>query len=265
VSLRALFQLCATKLVPVPAWYQTLWGNKATLDFEKEFETFQHLAGSSAYAERFDINRKDLYPCLNDRSDRHEFDPHYINHTAWAARKLASLRPPHHVDISSYLYFSTIVSAFIPVTYYDYRPAALELDNLTTAKADLTNLPFPSNSLSSLSCMHVVEHIGLGRYGDPINPDADLVAMGELQRCLAVRGHLLFVVPIGTPRVCFNAHRVYSKKMICDAMDLCELLELALIPDNTADPSLVYGPNEQLLGEQRYGCGCFLFQKHFAS
>lgn len=249
-------------------WLPTSANDKPSFDlpmFRKEFREFKHLNDQAKTPNRFRVNESDCYPCLDDRHKQHEIDRHYVNHTAWAARKLASLRPPHHVDISSYLYFSTIVSAFIPVTYYDYRPAVLELDNLTTAKADLTNLPFSSNSLSSLSCMHVVEHIGLGRYGDPLNPDGDLLAMSELQRCLAVGGHLLFVVPLGAPRMCFNAHRVYSKQMIVDAMDQCELLELALIPDSTTDESLVYGPNEQLLAEQRYGCGCFLFRKHSAS
>jgi hypothetical protein len=230
-------------------------------EFKEEFAKFQRLTETSEQPSRFKIDPEDWHPCLDDRSEKHEIDAHYVNHTAWAARKLSSLRPPHHVDISSYLYFSTIVSAFIPVTYYDYRPAVLELENLTTAKADLTNLPFPSNSLSSLSCMHVVEHIGLGRYGDPINPDADLVAMGELQRCLAVDGYLLFVVPIGTPRVCFNAHRVYSKKMICDAMAECELVEFALVPDNHPKQALIVWPDDDVLSKQKYGCGCFLFRK----
>lgn len=233
--------------------------------FAEEFSRFRELSSVSATPNRFPINESELFPCLEDRHSQHEVDHHYVYHTAWAARVLANLRPPFHVDISSYLYFSTIVSAFVPVDYYDYRPAALNLPNLTATKADLTNLSFASNSVSSLSCMHVVEHIGLGRYGDPLNPDGDLLAMSELQRCLAVDGHLLFVVPLGTPRVCFNAHRIYSKEMVCDAMHLCDLAEFVLISDRSGDTGLIHEPSDSLLREQSYGCGCFLFRKTHSS
>ena len=56
-----------------------------------------------------------------------------------------------------------MVSAFIPVEFYDYRPAELSLSGLEFKHADLTHLPFADNSVESLSCMHVIEHIGLGR------------------------------------------------------------------------------------------------------
>ena len=39
--------------------------------------------------------------------------------------------------------------------------------------------------------MHVVEHIGLGRYGDQVDPDGDLMAMKELERVTAKLGKLL--------------------------------------------------------------------------
>ena len=78
--------------------------------------------------------------------------------------------------------------------FFDYRPPSLHLDSLEVGHADLNALPFASSSLGSLSCMHVVEHIGLGRYGDPLDPRADLRAMSELSRVvspgreLALRG-----------------------------------------------------------------------------
>src|SRR4029079_19803272 len=135
---------------------------------------------------------------------------------AWAARKIRAQAPGRHVDLSSYLYFATLLSAFIPVDFFDYRPAHLQRSGLTTGSADLTRLPFADNSIASLSCMHTVEHVGLGRYGDPIDPAGDLKAMLDLNRVLARGGNLLFVVPTGRPRVVFNAHRIYSFDQIRD-------------------------------------------------
>ena len=77
--------------------------------------------------------------------------------------------------------------------------------------------------------MHVVEHIGLGRYGDPVDYDGDLKAIAELQRVLAPGGNLFFVVPVGQPRIMFNAHRVYSLRTdFVEAFNTFELKEFSL-------------------------------------
>jgi SAM-dependent methyltransferase len=154
-----------------------------------------------------------------------------------------------------------MLSAFIPVKFYDYRPANLHLVNLKTGTADLLELPFHDGSVSSLSCMHVVEHIGLGRYGDPLDPDGDLKAMRELSRVLAPGGNLLFVVPIGLPRICFNAHRIYSSRQVFEAFHDLEHKEFALIPDDPSCDGFLKNPSDEVANSQRYACGCFWFRK----
>jgi hypothetical protein len=207
---------------------------------------------------RFSVSVKNVYPCLSDKLQQTPFDHHYTYHPAWAARILAKTNPKIHVDFSSILSFGSIVSAFIPVKFYDYRPADLKLSNWESGFADLTNLPLESNSQSSISCMHTVEHIGLGRYGDPLDPQGDLKAINELKRIVMPGGDLLFVVPIGKPRIEFNAHRIYSYEQIIHYFSAFELVDFSLIPDqggiiNNADPSLV--------ANQDYGAGCFWFKK----
>jgi len=128
---------------------------------------------------RFSLNASDIYPCVKDKTVKTGFDRHYIYHTAWAARKVKEINPAYHTDISSSLYFAGIVSAFTPVKFYDYRPAEILLPNLESKSADLLSLSFADSSVNSLSCMHVVEHIGLGRYGEKMDYDGDLKAIGE--------------------------------------------------------------------------------------
>jgi SAM-dependent methyltransferase len=230
---------------------------KKEIRFKKEFETFKKLAKVSE--RHFPLLWENRYPCLNDKTTTTEFDRHYIFHPAWAARILASTRPDEHVDISSSLHFCSIVSAFVPVKFFDFRPAVLELDNLTSDACDLLALPFADRTVRSLSCMHVVEHIGLGRYGDPLDPDGDLKAMAELKRVLAIGGSLLFVVPVGKPRIMFNAHRIYAFDQIMDRFTDLELREFALIPDNPNDGGLLRHAAKELADLQRYACGCFWF------
>ena len=155
-----------------------------------------------------------------------------------------------------------MLSAFIPVKFYDYRPATIKLDNLTSKKADLNRLPFKDNSVASLSCMHTVEHIGLGRYGDPIDPNADLKAISELKRVLAIGGNLLFVVPIGRPKIQFNAHRIYSYAQIIDYFKQLQLIEFSLIPDNARETGIMVNATQKQANEQNYGCGCFWFKNN---
>ena len=79
----------------------------------------------------------------------------------------------------------------------DIRPAELSLPGLTPREGSVLCLPYADNSLESLSCLHVVEHIGLGRYGDPIDPLGTMKALKELSRVVAKGGDLYFSLPGG--------------------------------------------------------------------
>jgi SAM-dependent methyltransferase len=212
---------------------------------------------------RFPLEWAYVFPQLHDASPTTGFDRHYTLHTAWAARAIRSLQPAEHYDIGSAIYFSTIVSAFVPVRFFDYRPVPLSLPGLKSERADLRGLPFETDSVASLSCMHVVEHVGLGRYGDPLDPDGDVKAIRELKRVVAPGGNLLFVVPIGgSPRLMFNAHRIYTLQMVLDRFgDEFVLEDFTLIPEDGADGDLVASPSAELLARQKYGCACFRFEK----
>lgn len=209
----------------------------------------------------FKLSIKDLYPCLSEDTLGTSFDNHYILHPAWAARVLSKIKPDFHIDISSSLSFVTILSAFIPVKFYDYRPAEIKLSNLFCDKANLLALPFEDSSVKSISCMHVIEHIGLGRYGDEIDFDGDLKAIGELKRVLAKEGSLLFVVPMGATKIQYNAHRIYSYDQIVNYFSDFTLKDFSLIRDGINGGDLVEGATKEMADAQKYGCGCFWFVK----
>jgi len=211
---------------------------------------------------RFSLRIRNFYPQIKDRTISTGFDRHYVYHTSWAARKVKEINPLLHVDIGSSLYFSGIVSAFIPIDFYDYRPAALVLSNLRSLKGDLHSLPFESNSVESLSCMHTIEHVGLGRYGDPIDPDGDIKAIKELCRVLKSGGSLLFVTPVGNETVIeWNAHRIYTYDTVIALFDNLELKEFSLIPEHLKDGGIILNAHPDLLKNESYACGCFWFIK----
>jgi SAM-dependent methyltransferase len=215
-----------------------------------------------ATQERFVLTNETIWPILNEDTGQTSFDRHYTYHPAWACRVLRRTNPPLHYDFSSTLNFVAMASAWVPITFCDYRPAPLQLEGLCTRREDLTHLSFPDNSLESVSCMHVLEHIGLGRYGDALDYDGDLKAVAELIRVVRGGGNLLIVLPLGrAARVQFNAHRIYTWEGVLEMFrDQFDLVESALIPEQ-ANLGLVYSPDTALLNEQNYACGCFWFRK----
>ncbi len=233
---------------------------KLNNEFKKDFENFRKLTGAGN--PRFPVLEQNKFPQLYDKTTETAFDAHYIYHPAWAARILSRVKPKLHIDISSKLYFSTIVSAFIPVDFYDFRPAnIINLSNLNSKQADLMSLPFKDNSVESISCLHTIEHIGLGRYGDPIDPEGDLKAMKELKRVTAKGGTLLFVTPTGKQKLAYNAHRIYSYNQIISYFEGFELKEFALIPDDADKKGIIINATKELADQQNYGCGCYWFVK----
>src|SRR3989344_7846185 len=96
---------------------------KPRIGFVKEFLQFKKM--STGVNRGFEMSWDDKRAVLGEKTQTTSFDRHYIYHPAWAARILARTKPKFHVDISSSLSFCAIVSAFIPVKFYDYRPANL--------------------------------------------------------------------------------------------------------------------------------------------
>jgi hypothetical protein len=233
---------------------------KTEIDYRRRYAVYKSQLYNLKDQLDTDINVTE-YPCLYDDTGITTIEPHYTYHPAWAARVVAQINPATHIDISSIIHFGTIISAFVPVVFYDYRPANIHLPGYASGKADLTNLPFETNSVESISCMHTVEHIGLGRYGDPIDINGDIKAMKELERVVAINGNLLFVVPIGNPRIEFNAHRVYAYNTIIERFSGLFLKEFSLIPDDFENTGYIANPPFELINKQNWGCGCFWFTK----
>ncbi len=223
---------------------------------------FRSATKKSGNSSRFSLNLRDFYPQIKDKTIDTSFDRHYVYHTSWAARIVAETKPAKHIDISSSLYFSGLVSAFVPVEFYDYRPADLRLSNLQSKHGDLMALPFKDNSVTSISCMHTIEHIGLGRYGEPIDPEGDMKACKELSRVLAPNGSLLFVTPMGAQaRIEWNAHRIYTYEQVLALFPNLILKEFSLIPEHGNKGGLIRNADPKILSGEKYACGCFHFIK----
>lgn len=200
---------------------------------------------------------RDAWPQLADRTATTPFDPHYFFQGAWLARRLAAAKPARHVDIGSDLRVVGVLSGFVPTTFLDVRPAAISMEGLEARAGDLNALPFEDRSLASVSCLHVIEHVGLGRYGDPLDAQGSERACRELARVIAPSGRLYLSTPIGRPRVEFNAHRIFDPSAVVAMVAPLALRSFAWVDD--AGQMRVDAAPEQAQ-HARYGCGLFEFE-----
>lgn len=204
------------------------------------------------------MSLSDAHPCVFDAFASHPIDSHYLYQGAWALKRILDSEREWHVDVGSRLDFVTLMSASLRVEFVDIRKLNLGLDGLGVVQGNILQLPFASNSVISLSCLHVAEHIGLGRYGDPLGPNGTKDACIELARVLAPGSHLYFSLPVGRPRLCFNAHRIHSPDQILNYFRDLELVKFSLVTD-----AGTFVPDAELSEASRsdYACGLFDFRK----
>jgi SAM-dependent methyltransferase len=220
-----------------------------------------YLRDRRAYAAMLDGERLMRYrdnPQLLDRKDTTPYDPHYTHQDAWAAREIFRRRPDRHVDVGSRITFVVGLTAFTPVTFVDLRPLDAELPGLEVVRGTVLDLPFADQSVMSLSCLHVAEHVGLGRYGDPLDPDGTRKAARELQRVLAPVGSLYFSLPVGERRTEFNAHRVHDPEEVVGFFPELRLASFSGVADGGRWHERL-SPRD--LAGSSWACGCYLFTR----
>ena len=228
------------KGIPAYAWYF------------RDLMAYRRLAGSSS------ITLKDLNPHIHQKASTHGFDAHYLYQAAWAFRLILESETEHHFDVASEAKFVAMLSAVVETTFIDIRPLAVTLDNFHSEAGSILDLPYEDATLDSLSCLHAIEHIGLGRYGDPIDPEGTRKAAAELSRVVAPGGNLYVSLPIGKPRVCFNAHRVHSTSEVLEMFRGLELVEFSSVSDRR---EFVKGSDLDGFANAKYACGMFRFRK----
>ena len=200
----------------------------------------------------------DSFPCISDWSTYTPFDPHYFYQAAWLARRLAETAPKSHVDVGSSISLIAVIGAYIPTVFVDYRPLKASIKGLYSVAGDSLALPFSDNQLSSLSCLHVIEHIGLGRYGDPLNPNGTHFAAMELVRVLSPGGRLFLSTPVGRARIQFNAQRIFAPSTVLAMFDGLHLENFSLIND---EGRLIQSVDLAMGETCEYGCGLFEMSK----
>ena len=80
-----------------------------------------------------------------------------------------------------------------------------------------------------------LEHDGLGRYGDPINPYADLESIARAHCMLKPNGILFLGIPVGPDLIARFYHRIYGRYRMSLILPLWEPVDLILNYLNISD------------------------------
>jgi SAM-dependent methyltransferase len=193
-----------------------------------------------------------LYPCLGDDTVETVIEPTYFYQDAWAFEQIFKASPSHHIDVGSHHKFVALLSKVFPVTMVDIRPLSLPLNTLKFQQGSILDLPFADKSIESLSSLCVVEHIGLSRYGDPIDPNGTEKAIEELKRVIKPDGNLYISLPLQDKnKIYFNAHRAFSESYVYKLFNDFELVQSRYIYGNEFGENLKLG----------FGIGCYQFRR----
>jgi SAM-dependent methyltransferase len=155
-----------------------------------------------------------LYPCVDEYDlESGTASGQYFHQDLLIARRIFEAKPKRHVDIASRVDgFVAHLAVFREVEVFDIRPLTTSARNIIFGQCDVMADIAPEflDYCDSISCLHALEHFGLGRYGDHLDPDGHIRGFNNLHRILRSRGTLYLAVPIGPHRIEFNAHRVFG-------------------------------------------------------
>lgn len=175
-------------------------------------------AGKQTNNVAFPIDK--LYPCLVDRFDSSgSASGHYFHQDLLVAERIFMNNPQTHYDVGSRVDgFVAHVASFRKIYVLDIRHLQSKLRNIIFEQQDFMAQLKDSlkECTDSLSCLHAVEHFGLGRYGDTVDCEGYLKGLENLYGILKPNGKFYFSVPIGKQRIEFNAHRIFSVKYLLE-------------------------------------------------
>ena len=165
----------------------------------------------------------EAWPCLDDRYDSSGVARgQYFHQDLYVAQQILAAAPERHVDVGSRVDgFVAHVATFMPIEVLDIRSLRSSAHNITFTQRDLMD-PDDSfdNYTDSLSCLHTLEHFGLGRYGDPVDYDGYLKGWANLARMVRPGGTFYFSVPISSrQRIEFDAHRLFGVPHILEFVE----------------------------------------------
>lgn len=208
-----------------------------------------------------------LYPCLRERAEASGTAMgHYFHQDLLVAQMIFKNNPKRHIDIGSRVDgLVAHVASFRKIEVIDIRPLKINIPNIDFVQCDIADAHFDKFDLcDSVSSLHALEHFGLGRYGDSIDPEGHIKGFNNISKMLMRGGKLYFSVPMGTGRVEFNAHRVFDLKYLFNLIqDKYRIDSFSYVDDHGDLHGFVTTDDQSIKNNYfcEYGCAIFELTK----
>jgi hypothetical protein len=206
-------------------------------------------------------------PNLHDRNaPSGDTKSHYFLQDLVVAQRVFARNPERHIDVGSRIDgFVAHVASFRKIEVLDIRPLETSVSNISFTQCDLmVGSADLVNVADSVSCLHAIEHMGLGRYGDSLDIGGHVSAFEGLTRIVKPGGTLYLSVPIGAERIEFNGHRVFAIDTILQmSRQSYRLADFTFIDDSGVlhERADIDSPDARNNFGLRYGCGIFELTK----
>jgi len=205
-----------------------------------------------------------LNPVLNDKFDAGGITfGHYFHQDLLIAQRIYQNSPLKHIDIASRIDgFVAHIAAFREIEVFDIRPIVSTITNITFTQIDITKPDFTLlDYADSISCLHAIEHFGLGRYNDPIDAWGHINGLNNIYKALKPGGKLYLSTPIGKQRIEFNAQRVFNMSYLIRLFKDRYCIDSFSYVDDRGDLHREADLNEEKISSN-YGCfyGCGIFE-----
>lgn len=217
---------------------------------------------------RFSIMRKYNHPCLSDFFESAGTISSYFWQDLWAAKLISQNNPKRHFDIGSRIdgFIAHLASFRDGITLIDVRPLDIGIPGVDFVQANATNLEnIEDNSIESLSALCSLEHFGMGRYGDPVSPNAWEDAIKSIVRVLAPGGDCYISVPIGWQHIEWNAHRIFYPSTIVETFKPLVLVEFSSCYGKTIEYNVDINKFDNEKDNHGGRFGLFHFKKEVSS
>jgi len=233
---------------------------EAEKDIENDLKKYTALNRRTSF--NYDAKRR--YFIATDKACGNGSFSSYFWQDLWAAKHIYQCRPQVHYDIGSRVdgFIAHLAAFGQKVCLLDIRPMEQKIEGVDFIQCDATNLEhIEDESIESLSALCSLEHFGLGRYGDPIDPEACFHCFEAIQRKTAQGGRIYISVPVGKEHIEFNAHRVFFAETIVKSFSKMRLLEFSSVCREETDYNIDLHKYDQWdeFGGDRFGL--FVFEK----
>lgn len=206
-----------------------------------------------------------FYPCLLDSTSGAANLGEYFWQDLYVAQKIIQTNPSRHIDIGSRIDgFIAHLACVRQVEVFDIRFLKHKIKNVSFQQWDITKPAKESCKISDcVTCLHTLEHIGLGRYGDELNLEGWKLALKNISDLIVPGGELWISVPVGKQRVEFNAHRIFFPITISNyASDIgLKIIEFSYLTNNGIKLADNLTQEMEKLSAVEYCLGIFRFSK----